>query len=131
MLSALPTQGLCHPEAGLVTQVGQASTCLLHSFPTPSLSFSVLPCPCHPCTPGIALSSSPRCSPGHFLQNSHGSGSGSAMGGCGYNDCVRSLWCWSLSGSSDAGIQSTTEMMSVTQQQLDVSSSHACDVRLH
>lgn len=36
-----------------------------------------------------------------------------------------------VSGSSDAGIQSTTETMALTQQQLDVSSSHACDMRLH
>lgn len=36
-----------------------------------------------------------------------------------------------VSGSSGAGVQSTTKMMSVIQHKLDVSSSHACDVRLH
>lgn len=36
-----------------------------------------------------------------------------------------------VSGSSGAGIRSTTEVLSVTQHQLDTFSSHACDVRLH
>lgn len=83
--AATPRQGwwLCGIRAG-----GSGQHLSPSFLPSSYPSFPVLPCPCHPCTPGIVASSPPSCSPGCFLQNFHVSESCSAMGGCACNDCV-------------------------------------------
>lgn len=127
VLSAVPTQHTgpecSQPEAGLLWDprrlVRPAPASFIPSL-LPSL-FPVLPCLCHPCTPGKVLSSPPRCSQDISckISMSQGAavlwvtvcnpfGAGVCPGSCG------------VSGSSGAGIQSTTEVLSVTQHQLEV-----------
>lgn len=117
-------------------QVGQASTRLLHPFPTPpclSLSFPAHAVQVHQeqsCVPLHAACQDISCKVPLFRSSSamldvfpmtvcKPFDAGVCPGVCG------------VSGSSGAGIRSTTEVLSVTQHQLDTFSSHACDVRLH